>query len=257
MGSDIVMKNSTKGFYTLEASIVLPLIILAILSLGYFMKVEGTWENCIHGAIDESGRIAAKSYDKGMAIISKSRIQERILEENSDLETIEISDVKIGYQDLNTDKLTSYKINATMTLELPLGFNQQFNFNSRIKFRGFVGKKVINAPLGNEGLETDLAKNPVWVFPQSGKKYHGENCTYVKASVKQKLLTNKLKREYSSCMLCSSDEVRMGSIVFCFESKGTAYHKGTCGTIKRHTVIIDKSEAQDRGYRPCSKCKGE
>ena len=58
------MKKSTKGFYTVEAAIFLPLVILSVISLGYFMKVEGTWENCIHGAVDESALIASRSYDE-------------------------------------------------------------------------------------------------------------------------------------------------------------------------------------------------
>ena len=55
------MKRNTRGFYTLEAAVFLPLVILAVLSLGYFMKIEGLWENCIHGAIDESSVIAARA----------------------------------------------------------------------------------------------------------------------------------------------------------------------------------------------------
>ena len=43
----------------MEAAIFLPLVLLAVLSLGYFMRVEGTWENCIHGAVDESALIAS------------------------------------------------------------------------------------------------------------------------------------------------------------------------------------------------------
>ena len=38
------MKRNSKGFYTLEAVIFLPLVLLAVLSLGYFMKVEGAWK---------------------------------------------------------------------------------------------------------------------------------------------------------------------------------------------------------------------
>ena len=43
---------------------------------------------------------------------------------------------------------------------------------------------------------------------------------------------------------------------FCFGSDGTAYHRGTCRTINRKSVAIDKSEAVERGYAPCSKCGG-
>ena len=43
------MKRNSKGFYTLEAVIFLPLVLLAVLSMGYFMKVEGAWENAFYG----------------------------------------------------------------------------------------------------------------------------------------------------------------------------------------------------------------
>ena len=54
MTGSMDMKRNSKGFYTLEAVIFLPLVLLAVLSLGYFMKVEGAWENAFYGAIDES-----------------------------------------------------------------------------------------------------------------------------------------------------------------------------------------------------------
>ena len=57
------MKNSTKGYYTLEAALFLPLILLTILSLGYFTRVEGVWENCVHCAVDDSYRAQAMAWD--------------------------------------------------------------------------------------------------------------------------------------------------------------------------------------------------
>ena len=78
------MRKSTKGFYTLEASIFLPLVILAILTLGYFMRVEGTWERCVHGAVDESMLAASKSYDSVNAFAAVAAVSQRI---NEDLRT--------------------------------------------------------------------------------------------------------------------------------------------------------------------------
>lgn len=250
------MKNTTKGFYSLEAAIVLPFIILAVLSLGYYIKVEGTWENCIHGAVDESVNAAAYSYETGMAIISKNHIEKRLAGENPNLDKIRISNVRTGYSDFKVDKLTSYHIDAIVKLELPLGFDHEFNFSSGIKFRGFVGRKQNDNPLGSEGLEKDMPGDPVWVFPQTGEKYHDENCTYVKASVRQEILTHRIKAKYKECKLCESEKIPAGSIVFCFESEGTSYHRGSCGSVNRHTIIIDKNEAIKKGYEKCSKCGG-
>ena len=250
------MKNTTKGFYSLEASIVLPFVILAVLSLGYFIKVEGAWEGCVHGAADESVKTAAYSYETGLAVINRNRIEKRITDDNPEIDSVRISNVNTGYSDLKTDKITSYQINAAIKLELPLGFSHEFSFRTGIKFRGFVGSRVINEPLGSEGLETDKEGCPVWVFPQAGEKYHSENCTYVKAAVKQELLDKGIISRYKPCKLCDSDKMASGSIVFCFGKGGTAYHRGSCTSVNRHTIIIDRSEAIKKGYEPCSKCGG-
>lgn len=250
------MRKNIKGFYTLEAVIVLPIVLLAILSLGYFMKVEGAWENCMHIVFDESSEAASKAYGTGMAVIKSDSIEKRVLEENPEIKSIEIYHMLTGFADMTSDKLTSYSVRMSMDMELPLGFSRTFDFDCRVKLRGFVGKKMINSPMGNTGLENDVLSDPVCIFPMSGERYHNKNCTYVKASVSQRVLNSALKKKYNSCSLCDSIEVAAGSIVFCFDGEDTAYHKGTCRTIRRHTAVIDKSDAEKKGYSPCSKCGG-
>ena len=104
-----VMKKSTKGFYTLEAAIFLPFVILAVLSLGYFIRIEGTWENCIHGAVDESAVIAARSCNGVEPYMTAEKVRNRILEDNPKLDDLEIRNVRIFYSELQGDKLISYR----------------------------------------------------------------------------------------------------------------------------------------------------
>lgn len=259
------MKNNTKsieisitkkGFYTLEAAIFLPLVLLAVLSLGYFMRVEGTWENCIHGAVDESVLAASRSYNEINAVSVGVMVSRRINDDNPVLDEMKIKDLRIMYSDIYADDLTSFTIHAAIDLDLPLGFSRKFTLDQGIKFRGFTGIEESAVPMGKEGLETYAEQRPVWIFPNSGEKYHSENCTYVKASVSPEVLTESLKKKYDSCGLCSSKDIPEGTIVFCFKSENTAYHRGNCSSIDRHTAVIDKSEADKRGYRPCSKCGG-
>ena len=239
----------------MEAAIFLPLVLLTVLSLGYFMKVEGTWENCVHGALDESRRIASRAYDKSSLAGTADQVERRILMDNPQLERGTVTRVLMDYSDGTADHLVSYQLNADMHLAMPAGFERDFSLRTKIKFRGFVGKKTAGAGLGN-GLEREESEHAVWIFPQSGEKYHGENCTYVKASVSRRILSSSLRRRYDACALCGSQELSAGSVVFCFSGENTAYHKGTCRSIKRRTIVIDQSEAEARGYRPCSKCGG-
>lgn len=250
------MKKGIKGFYTLEAAILMPFLILAILSLGYFIKIEGLWENCIHGALDESARTAMKASNGVETTMTAERVKARIYEDNPGLDRLEMKNVRIGYSDTAADKLVSYRLEATERLELPLSFDREFRLLFSVKFRGFVGKKTRGEPMGASELETSRAKQTVWIFPQSGEKYHGENCTYVKATVHPVILSDSVRRRYDACGICRSGKAASGSLVFCFGSDGTAYHIGTCRTIERRSVTIDRSEAAERGYRPCSKCGG-
>lgn len=250
------MKRNSRGFYTLEAAIFLPLVILAVLSLGYFMKVEGTWERCFYAALDESERAALKAYDgvsyKGL----ERKIEERIASENEKLDYADIKNMRNMYSDLSGDSITTYRLTAGMSLKLPLGFDREFEFAAKVKYRNFVGKKSVNSPMGSEALEQKAEKNPVWIFPSSGERYHGENCTYVKVSAEKKILTSKIKKSYDTCGLCNSEGIAAGSVVYCFKGKNTAYHKGTCPSIDRHIIVVDRSDAEKRGYTPCSKCGG-
>lgn len=250
------MKKSTKGFYTVEAAIFLPLVILSVLSLGYFMRVEGSWENCVHGAIDESSLIASISYDENNAFLIGPSVTKRVNNDNPELYDMRLKELRIMYRDMYNYDLTSFKLSAKMKLDLPLGFSREFDLNQGIKFRGFTGVKNEGSPLGKEGLESYVQKEPVWIFPSSGEKYHGENCTYVKASAVPAVLTTALKKKYDSCGLCNSESMAVGALVFHFEGEDTAYHRSTCGSIVRNAVVIDKSEASQKGYGPCSKCGG-
>lgn len=204
------------GFYTVEAAIFLPLVILAVLTLGFFLKIDSAWETSMHQAFDKCNKAAA----------------------------------------YGVSGMHSENIHESISLNLPAGFSHEADIKGKILYRDFIGRKYSPHGMGTEGLETDAASTRVWIFPQSGTKYHKENCTYVKATVHSCVLTSSLKKRYSPCGLCNSENIPTGSIVFCFFGDDTSYHYGSCRSINRHTIIIDKNEAEAKGYSPCSKCGG-
>lgn len=243
-----------RGFYTVEAAIVLPLVILAMISIGYYMRVYSIWENCMHAALDESSYTAALYCDGITKYTGKSRIRNRIISENPRLCGLEISHYFIGYTDLTSDNITSFNLIVDSSLALPLDFGNKFQYKGRIKYRGFTGLREGPGGMGSEALETTELRDPVYIFPQYGEKYHEKNCTYVNAQVKAFVLSSRLKRMYSPCGLCHSEKIKSGSIVFCFSSEDSAYHYGSCRSIKRRPVVCNKNEAIEKGYGACSKC---
>ena len=248
------MRKNIKGFYTLEAAIFLPLVILTVMTIGYFMRVDGAWENCVHGALDECSLSASKAYGKKI-FLSCGDIEKRISEDNPGLEYVKVKR-NVSPLSITDSQLRAYTIEAGMRLSLPLGFDRDLNFKSKILYRNFSGKHTEISAMGSEGLENSEDERPVWIFPHSGEKYHSEGCTYVKATVEKKLLNSSIKKKYSSCGICESGKLPAGSLVFCFKGENTAYHKGSCRSINRHTIVIDESEAIEKGYTACSKCGG-
>ena len=194
------------GFYTLEAVIVLPLVILAVISIGYFIRLDAVWENVMHCAIDESAYSASRAYDSVSELDSIPKVRKRILRENDLLLSLKIRGVADRYSDGVSDELTCYTIKAAMGMDLPAGFSRRLDFTGRIKYRGFRGFQYPAAGMGDEGLERDEPKDPVWIFPQSGERYHTSSCTYVRATVKADVLTNSLKNRSKPCDMCNSGE---------------------------------------------------
>ena len=250
------MRSSMKGYYTVEAAMLLPLVLLMILALGYITKAEGNWENAFHCAMDESIRTSSMACDGVSAYTAVYRIPRRIRADVEGLSDVNIRGFRSGFADGTADELTAYTLQATDRLRLPADLGHLFRFSADVKYRAFVGTRSEGEPLGTEGLEEGLPEDPVWIFPLSGEKYHTKTCTYVRACVHSMILNAAVRSQFKPCSSCRSDELPAGSIVYCFEGTDTAYHRGTCRTIHRHTMVIDRTEAIDKGYTPCSKCGG-
>lgn len=251
------MKHSTRGYYTIEAAMLLPLVLLMILTLGYYTKAQGIWENAFHCAVDESCVASAMSWDGVSGHTAGMRIRRRLAKAEAGSGGFELRNVVCDYSDGQIDHLTSYTLDVSSDLRLPAGFSRGLRFSSRIKYRGFVGQVYRGEPLGTDGLENGLPEDPVWIFPQSGKRYHTRSCTYVKAAVHSEVLTSRIRSGHGTCSTCHSETIPAGSIVYCFGGGDTAYHRSSCRTIRRHTAVIDRTEAIEKGYTPCSKCGGK
>ncbi|MBE6029391.1 MAG: hypothetical protein E7226_04480 [Clostridiales bacterium] len=249
----LVFRNR-KGVYTVEAAICLPLVMLVVITLGYFIEADSAWENSMNAAFRECSYAQSSGLDLSKAAIGlKLRRDADGFGQDVNLN---LSGRRYSYSDGRHTDLNTFRLRAEVDLALPLRFGRSFDYDAVVKYRDFVGLRYDRPALGADGLEQDEDSAAVWIFPQSGTKYHDENCTYVKATVHSCILTNALKRQYEPCAMCGSGSLPSGSMVFCFYGDDTCYHRGSCRSIKRHTVVVDRGEAEEKGYTPCSKCGG-
>ena len=248
------LERTKKGVYTVEAAICLPLVMLAVLTLGYFIEADSAWENSMNAAFAECSYAQSSGLDLSKAAMGV-KLRRDATGFGQDV-NLSLSHRRYSYSDGRHTDLNSFRLRADVDLVLPLHFGRIFEYESTVKYRDFVGLQYERSALGAEGLEQTEDSTEVWIFPQSGTKYHDKSCTYVKATVHSCILTNTLKRQYSPCAMCGSGNLPSGSIVFCFYGEDTCYHRGSCRSIKRHTIVVDKGEAEEKGYTPCSKCGG-
>lgn len=252
------MKHATdrRGYITLEAAVILPIFILAVLSLGYYIKIFGIMENVTYSMMEETARVASKAYVREAVPLFVTRLKNRIKSEAPETKNLKITRVRYKYSDGDMDQLISATAEYEADNRLPAGFAHTAELTSRVKCRGFTGMRKMSEPMSFDEMESAGIWDPVWIFPSDGERYHGETCTYVKANAREMVLTGDLKKRFSPCSKCGASDTPVGSYVYCFMENGTVYHKEKCRQITRYTIEINRDEAIDKGYVPCSKCGG-
>jgi len=258
MGKVIIMKRYTnqKGYITLEAAIILPVFILAVVSIIYYITVFSVVENVAYCNIEETAKLASAAGTVKVSPAFPEKLEKRIHSENHSIENLDTKSFRYLYWDGDLDNMIAVNETYEVALKLPLGFDHRIKLDSRIKCRGFTGKRVSGDSMSFDEMEMAGVWEPVWIFPMSGEKYHASMCTYVKANAREMVLTYDIKKRYDPCTLCGAESSITGTYVYCFTDNGTVYHKSDCHQVSRYAVEINKEDAENKGYTPCSKCGG-
>lgn len=253
---NIKKSNSKKGHYTVEAAIFLPVFIIAILSLGYLIKVIGIEENVYHCLTDEANKLSCEAYVKKLDFIFPQQVISRAEEENKCIKDFKIKGYKYLYSNGSIEDLISFRCEYNIRVNLPMAMHENFSVENKLLFRGFTGVRSKKPPMSKQEMEEEKKSELVWIFPKNGSKYHDENCSYIKVYPKQMCLGMAKKQGYKPCALCNSKDLSGGSLVYCFSKSGRVYHNSDCSTVDKYVISIDKEEAIEKGYTACQKCGG-
>lgn len=257
LSGHINFKNKKRGSYTVEAAIFLPIFTLAVLTIGYVVRIIGTCENINFAIADELSYVSARAYIDKTPTGFKSTLKNRVTEENNGVENFKINSFRYLYRDAECDNLIKINLKYRASIKLPLDFADGINVNTKYLTRGFTGSHSNNSNMPFSKMEKNENSNTVWIFLKSGKKYHSRNCPFVTPYPTQMLLTDLIKSSFSACELCDSENIPNGSPVYVFLNSGRTYHKASCKTIKKYIVEIDRQDAIERGYTPCARCGGK
>jgi hypothetical protein len=252
-----VFTNRKRGSFTLEAAIFLPIFIISALTIGYLVKLIAVQENAFHSLADEVRKVAAEASFTHYPVFFKGDVTKRINEENGgELENLRIARFDYRYGFLEYTEQIRVTANYDIGVRLPAAVIRTIPVSDTILCRAFVGALNSDAPMSAEELEEDKESRTVWVFPRSGTKYHGESCGYIAVYPKELILSASVRGRYAPCKLCDPGSMPAGSLVYCFQSTGQAFHRGDCTSVDRYVIPMELEEAEAEGYTPCLKCGG-
>lgn len=260
--------SASYGSITLEASLVLPIFLLAICSIMFFFSIIN-FQNNFQIVLENTARdISTEKYffdsitdensDKADKLITSAYAAAKVLNSkvNASAKKSGIvggvlgisliqSDLSMdkGYMDLVTDYI--WKIPLINSNKVNLGLVQ------RCCFHPWIGESIVPSGKAEKGTKVYITKN--------GTVYHTfKTCTYLKIAIKKAKYKNignyrnANGGKYKKCSRCSKISIQDNSFVY-ITAFGDKYHtSSSCNTLMRYIQEIDISEAGNK--KLCSKC---
>ena len=251
------MLQNCKGGYTIEAAIVLPLFIIAVMTIAFVIRVTGIEGALMQITADETGRLAVDSYAVQSGLLMEPVLEARIYDECEDVIRTDVIRKEYLTERGGTDGIIRYTLQSEVNMPLPFPLARMPRIRTTVMARAWIGKRSNGSPMPFEEMETDGGSVTVWVFPQRGEKYHKESCLFVTNEPREFVLTEQIRRKYDPCPICDSADLPAGSLVYCYPAYGESYHRASCSQVDKYVVPMDLEDAQSRGYTPCSKCGGQ
>lgn len=245
-----------RGRYIVEASIILPIFLVGIITLTGIISIYRAYENAYFASVDEGRLAMINTYMTKEDLLLPTKVEKRIISENKNINQVNVFGYKSGFEEANNNNLMAFSFNYKMNVKSPLPLVNNTEKEKQILFRKFIGDKNDHEAFTFDRMERHEDSSTVCIFPNDGIRYHKSDCTYVIPKPTEKTLTENLEREYRACSICGTDKAPNGKKVYVFLNYGDAYHYKNCDTIKRNYIEIEKEAAEKKGYTPCSKCGG-
>lgn len=283
----MVRNKACRGSVTVEAAIILPLFIIAVLSVGFIMKLHLAQSYMQHVLSDEVGQIAEEVYVKDQVISNdkiaeafnvhgllsqhtqsalSEKINQRITKKKLQQLHIKGEPSIIRYQYLfdgryekehrfiKADDLIEVVTVCRADIPFPLKFRKNIFLVQTVLERAWTGTTKVRDPMDFNQMSKSTQGQTVYIFPKSGQRYHNKQCIFINNYPSQQILTDEIKQKYSPCHFCSAEKLSNGATVFIFEESGKVFHSKDCPLVNKYVVPITKDKAIQKGYTPCKKC---
>ncbi len=245
-----------RGSIITEAAIMLPVYIIAVVTLVYITRVchadiiiFSTLENELREA--SAQQTAPFFTGAGSAVGSSGLDRSRF-----DISWMPGGIAGAGHYD-GIDSLYKVTFKYDTKIALPAAFRDSIVVNNVLMIRNWSGKEISGAgPFGFERMAVDENGNLVCIFPRAGGRYHGTGCRYVNSYAVEVTLDAEIRKKYKPCPLCADGSEHAGSTVYIFRYGGS-YHNSGCDSVDKYVIDMDRADAVIKNYSPCSVCGGK
>ncbi|MDD6920091.1 MAG: hypothetical protein PUI85_02655 [Eubacteriales bacterium] len=245
-----------RGHYIVEATVILPILMMVVISIGIMCRVYAIDENVTFAMVDEGRKAMINTHFMKIDPLLSSRIRERIINENKNVDNVKINQYRSGMKYSQNNELINVNLNYRYNFKLPIMIYKDKEREKNLLCRRFVGDNEDKLAFEFDNMKKEEADNTIIIFPYSGEKYHKHSCSYVKPEPTMVTLSADIKSRYKPCEICKSKNISNGVAVYIFNDYGHSYHLKGCSIINKNIITIDRRIVKKKGYTPCAKCGG-
>ena len=241
-----------KGSMIVEAAIVLPVYIIAVVTLCWLVKACFL-EAAVFSTVVDQVHYASVSVTGSVMLQGDIR---------SALESTGVESSRYSQRSVETDLIAAgvggfekLKYCYDTSIKVPLPFVKEILLDNEIIYHNWDGVSYNGTPFLFSDMENDGVGTPILVFPRSGGRYHTSTCRYANAHPVEVTLTPEIREKYDRCRLCTEGDEVDGQKVYVFRYGGS-YHEADCSSVDKYTIMMDIEDAKTKGYTACKICGG-
>lgn len=242
-----ILKKTVSGSLTVEAALVFPLFLFALISILFFFRVLEV-ERTTSGALASAGSrlsLELDAEDEAMAR-AVAYFQKELLNADDIMSYVAGGRLGIGWSGTQlAGEYVDLQIHYSCNLPIRLFGIGSIPISQRVCMKKWTGYK---AELNSETDET-------WVYiTPEGTVYHNtKECTHLRLSIGTMGREEAQLNGYTPCLLCKNDTSLYS--YYYVTDEGRRYHKRLdCSGLKRTVYMIRISQAE--GRTACTRCGG-
>ena len=243
-----------RGSIITESAVMLPVYIIAVVTLVYIVRICHTDIIVFSAAENEVRKACAQATAPVFPEAGQAAAAAGLEKSRFDVSWMP-GGIAGGYDGIDSLYKISFKYDTKIAV--PAAFRDSIAIDNVIMARNWKGKEITGAdPFGFDRMALDEDGNVVCIFPRAGGRYHGTGCRYVNSYATETVLDASVKKKYKPCPLCTSGSEAAGSTVYVFRYGGS-YHNAGCDSVDKYVIDLDRADAVIKNYSPCSVCGGK